>query len=108
MQKIISPALAYTIASQWGSYVHNNDPGSVFYTFPPGDARPFDEPHRAECLTYARYCLSMARHRSGHADTLVDMGFDLPEHEDSDVDDLASLVAFFECTSLAPHMRAAA
>ena len=108
MNRIISPATAYTIASQWGSFVRTGDPGAIFYTFPPGDARPVDEAHRADCIVYARRCLSLARHRHGHADQLIELGFDLPDHDSTDVDELESLVEFFECSPLAPGRRMAA
>lgn len=49
---IITPAEAFAIASQWGSYIRDGDPGAVFYSFPLNDARPQDDDHRAACLAY--------------------------------------------------------
>lgn len=43
---------AYSIASQWGSYMSDGDPGSCFYAFHFEDGRPVNEEHRARCLTY--------------------------------------------------------
>lgn len=34
MTRIISTAQAASIASQWGSYMNDGDPGAIFYTFP--------------------------------------------------------------------------
>lgn len=49
---LISPAGAYAIASQWGSYVKAGDPGAIFYSFPVNDARPQSEDHRVACILY--------------------------------------------------------
>ena len=59
----ITPHEAYLIASQWGSYMRNGDPGAVFYSFPldgqnRGDARPQDDDHRAALIAYTDDCLS--------------------------------------------------
>jgi hypothetical protein len=48
----LTPAAAYAIASQWGSYQHAGDPGASFYAFRKDDGRPVSEEHRAQCLRY--------------------------------------------------------
>ena len=49
---MLTPAQAYDIASDWGSFIRSGDPGAVFYTFRFGDARPDSESHRRQCLAY--------------------------------------------------------
>jgi hypothetical protein len=49
---MLAPSAAYSIASQWGSYISSGDPGACFYGFPVGDGRPADEAHRTRCLAY--------------------------------------------------------
>lgn len=49
---MLTPRQAYDLASSWGSFVRAGDPGAVFYSFRPGDARPNDEGHRRQCLIY--------------------------------------------------------
>jgi hypothetical protein len=74
------------------------DPGRVFYTFPPGDARPIDEAHRAWCLRHTETCLVIARQNArqcGHGE------------DDVDVADLLALRRFFRETALASRLRAA-
>lgn len=51
--RTLTPAAAYRIASDWGSYLHNSDPGACFYAFHKDDGRPVSEEHRAQCLRYA-------------------------------------------------------
>lgn len=95
----LSPSTAYAIASMWGSYVSDADPGRVFYTFPAGDARPQDEAHRAWCLQHTAQCLAIARAHAaqcGHGD------------DDADVQELLALNRFFRESELAPEVRAAA
>lgn len=85
--RLISPATAYAIASQWGSYVSSSDPGMVFYTFPEDDARPVDESHRAQLIAHTDTCLIIARLRArqcGHGE------------DDEDVNELLLLRRFFE------------
>jgi len=48
----LTKAKAYTIASEWGSYLHSSDPGACMYGFRAGDGRPVSEAHRAQCLAY--------------------------------------------------------
>jgi hypothetical protein len=48
----LTPATAYSIASQWGSYISAGDPGACFYSFRYGDGRPVSEEHRSQCLAY--------------------------------------------------------
>ena len=43
---------AYKIASSWGSYMREGDPGACFYSFPVDDGRPESEEHRTRCLAY--------------------------------------------------------
>lgn len=50
---MITKERAYAIASSWGSYMHNTDPGACFYSFKLNDGRPITEKHRTECLRYA-------------------------------------------------------
>ena len=59
--EIISAEQAITIASQWGSYMHDGDPGAVFYTFPAGKAIVQDEDHRTRLITYTKECLVLAK-----------------------------------------------
>ena len=49
---MLTPRAAYAIASDWGSFQRAGDPGAVFYTFRPNDARPDSERHRRQCLDY--------------------------------------------------------
>lgn len=86
---IITPAEAFDIASQWGSYISAGDPGAVFYSFPLNDARPQDDDHRAACLAYT--------------DELLD-GLD-PEDADY-VEDKASLTVLREFFALSPEAGA--
>ena len=55
---MLTASQAYTLASQWGSYISAGDPGACFYSFHQGDARPVDEPHRAACLAYLEMLLA--------------------------------------------------
>lgn len=56
--RLISKERAYAIASSWGSYVRQGDPGACFYGFPLNDGRPVDEAHRTACLIYARHLVN--------------------------------------------------
>ncbi|QPC87128.1 hypothetical protein GA830_10520 [Mesorhizobium sp. NBSH29] len=89
---IISPAAAYAIASQWGSYMHATDPGFVFYTFPPNDARPIGADHRRQCLQHTADCLSIASQQATQAGINAD--------NDEDVTELRLLRRFFTETDL--------
>jgi hypothetical protein len=95
----LSPSAAYAIASMWGSYMNDADPGRVFYTFPAGDARPQDDAHRAWCLQYTAQCLAIARgyaRQCGHGD------------DDADVCELLTLQRFFrEAETVQPERIAA-
>lgn len=89
---------AYALASQWGSYMNDSDPGACFYAFHANNGRPQDEEHRAQCLEHARSCEKIAhgRHWTLQADET-----DLEtEQIAQDVDDLRELIAFFETTPL--------
>lgn len=46
MQAQLTPAAAFTLAMRWAPQITPKDPGSVFYEFVQGDARPLDERHR--------------------------------------------------------------
>lgn len=48
----LTPAAAYAIASQWGSYRTAGDPGACFYSFRKDDGRPVNEWHREQCISY--------------------------------------------------------
>jgi len=50
--RTLTPAAAYSIASDWGSYLNSSDPGACLYGFRAGDGRPVSEQHRAQCLAY--------------------------------------------------------
>lgn len=52
--RLISPAKAYRIASQYGSYIDNSDPGACMYAFFHADGRPITEEHRGNCLRWLR------------------------------------------------------
>lgn len=84
---LISPSGAYSIASQWGSYMTSGDPGAVFYSFPCNDARPQDEAHRVACILYTDDCL-----------TKVD-----PAGSDEDVADYAALKALRDFFVRSPY-----
>lgn len=60
---MISSAEAYGIASQWGSYMSDGDPGAVFYSLAADDARPSDFEHRRALLAYTRLCQGIAQDR---------------------------------------------
>ena len=49
---MLASSVAYSIASQWGSFISTGDPGACFYGFHTGDARPQSEAHREQCLAY--------------------------------------------------------
>lgn len=49
---MLASSAAYSIASQWGSFITAGDPGACFYGFQFGDARPQSEKHRDQCITY--------------------------------------------------------
>lgn len=62
--RALTPAAAYRIASDWGSYLNSSDPGACFYGFHKDDGRPVSEEHRAQCLAYLdRHCLPAAGNR---------------------------------------------
>lgn len=48
----MTPAKAYDVASQWGSFMSTGDPGGCLYGFHLGDGRPVNEAHRKACLDY--------------------------------------------------------
>lgn len=52
--RLISASRAYSIASEWGSFLDANDPGCRLYGFHYGDGRPVSDQHRSDCLTYLR------------------------------------------------------
>jgi hypothetical protein len=61
MPRLITQKRAYAIASSWGSYLSNSDPGACFYGFRADDGRPVSEAHRVQCLTYGRRLLNLER-----------------------------------------------
>jgi hypothetical protein len=88
----ISPIEAYLIASEWGSFIHNGDPGAVFYTFPINDGRPQSEAHRQLLMDY---CF----------DLIKELRDDLPEEElddeaRADIEQLRDLWQFFSISTL--------
>lgn len=46
----MSPVVAYSLASQFGSYQRAGDPGACFYAFHADDGRPVSEAHRRQLL----------------------------------------------------------
>lgn len=74
--ELITPREAYDIASQWGSYMRDGDPGAAFYTFSGSDATPQGPKHRAQLIAYTLDCLKGA--------------------EGQDRADLESLLKFFQ------------
>lgn len=95
--EIISPEEACDIASSWGSYMNAGDPGAIFYSFPPGDARPASPDHRMALVTYTRTCLQAAMTRVLEHQALDDAGrADWAWGDpDKDVEDLRKLETFF-------------
>lgn len=94
----ITPRQASAIASQWGSYISAGDPGSVFYSLSPNDARPHDEHHRLRCIAYTDRCIDIATqrsHQTGHRDDAEDLR------------ELRQLRRFFVETALKPGRIAA-
>ena len=65
---MLTPREAYAFASSWGSYVAADDPGRVFYTFRPNDARPDSERHRRQCLDYLASLLTSGLSAAAVAD----------------------------------------
>jgi hypothetical protein len=76
--ELMSPREAYELASQWGSYMRDGDPGAVFYSFSASDATPNGPEHRAQLLTYTESLLA------------------LPDLDADDRADLEKLKLFFE------------
>jgi hypothetical protein len=72
----LTPAEAFIIASQWGSFNAVGDPGGCFYAFSLNDARPRSESHRQQCLAWISHC------RAGC--------------DPADIDELDRLEAFFK------------
>jgi hypothetical protein len=64
MMELLTPQEAFEIASQWGSYMRNGDPGSVFYTFPTNKALVQNEEHRTDLLAYTHTLLQQVRYSS--------------------------------------------
>jgi hypothetical protein len=52
--RIISKERAYALASQWGSFIHDSDPGACLYALYPDDGRPLSDEHRVQCLQHLR------------------------------------------------------
>lgn len=88
---------AYTIASQWGSYMRDGDPGAVFYTFPGNAAHVQDAAHRLALIEYTKSNITdvierliqyRGRHYQGDSDLLREYA--------KNVHDLAELLHYFE------------
>lgn len=62
---MITHAKAAEIAALWGSFVHNGDPGAIFYAFPEQTRAEWldDTETREHALAYCETCLSIARER---------------------------------------------
>lgn len=75
----MTPAQAYTIASQWGSYVRAGDPGACFYSFHGNDARPIHEAHRQACLDYTFGLIKDLRDDTPDADIDAETAADIAE-----------------------------
>lgn len=88
----MTPKQAYDIASQWGSYVHDGDPGAVFYTFPGGDGRPQNEGHRKLLLAYCDSLITALTDEKNAEKRDTDNALDLQQ--------LRELRAFFEAWPL--------
>lgn len=58
--ELMTPREAYELASQWGSYMRDGDPGAVFYTFS-DDATPQGPEHRKALLAYTESLLADPR-----------------------------------------------
>lgn len=98
--EIISPDEAYDIASSWGSYLRDGDPGAVFYSFPVGDARPQNFEHRQALLKYTDACLKIALDRIENKDAVREC----PEAQlREDHDALIKLKEFFLFSATAPE-----
>lgn len=94
---ILSPEEAYDIASSWGVYNTGSEPGAVFYSFPPGDARPADFEHRRALLDYTRDCKQIAEERAaGYAELTSLEKKDYPWGDPAEsLEELRRLEAFF-------------
>lgn len=79
---------AYAIASQWGSYMHDGDPGAVFYSFSKDDAAPKDEVQRKALIEYTD-------------SLLADVVHSIPVRK-TEIDELNALRAFFVGAPLVP------
>lgn len=51
---MITKERAFTLASQWGSFMSAGDPGACMYAFHADDGRPVSEVHRLACIKYLR------------------------------------------------------
>jgi len=97
-ESMLTPSQAYCIASQWGSYQSDTDPGRVFYTFRTCDARPMNEHHREWCIEYTERCITIASNRA------IQQGVN--PSDDQDVLDLVKLRRFFNRTELRVRVAA--
>lgn len=91
---MLSDREAYHIASQWGSYMNDSDPGRVFYTFPTGTAQPQDEDHREDLIAYTLVCLDKASGRIVGRLGGADEGQEMETARD-DRAQLANLLTYF-------------
>ena len=95
----MSPEEAYEVASQWGSYMRDGDPGAVFYTFPTGDARPQSPDHRLTLISHTRTCQMIAASRALEADE------DAEDDPNDDVEQLRRLEKFFATSEQVPRLE---
>lgn len=52
--RLITKERAYALASQWGSFINDTDPGACMYGFHVDDGRPVSDAHRLDCLKWLR------------------------------------------------------
>lgn len=81
------PERAFEIASSWGSYMNDCDPGKVFYTFPYDKALVISEAHRAMLLEYGQHCLNLVQTEPDRFD-------------ESDEQDLLDLVEYIKAAEI--------
>lgn len=104
-EPVIAPEEAYDIASRWGSYIRDGDPGAVFYTFPVGDARPQNPQHRLALIAYTHKCQMIAQERITSFDAASSSQQENWPWDDprEDLESLKKLAVFFAVTEQAPE-----
>jgi hypothetical protein len=100
----LTPQEAYDIASSWGSYMRDGDPGAIFYSFPCGDARPQDAEHRLGLIRYTQSCQRIAEERLREFEAAQEAKRkDWPWSDPAeDLEDLKRLEVFFATSEAAP------